>query len=268
MIEVPESFNYLEINDEMQKAFDIALNTNENLIITGPAGVGKSEFISVLQELTQTDFGTIYLAPTGVASVRVKGQTIHSFFKFPPTILKGEDLNVREDYVDLMCSLERIVIDEISFVSSNLLDAIDQLLQQYRDNDKPFGGVQMILIGDLYQLPPVVKENSPEQQYMTDVYGGYFFFHAYGFRSGNFNKIIFHKIYRQKNKDFSDVLNNIRVGNFTDTDLKFINKRIVSEDLYSMKKKDYIYLASYNRVVNNINKKFLNKIPSTPKKEV
>lgn len=145
-------------------------NTNTNIFLTGRAGTGKTTFLRNLSKLTPKRH--VVLAPTGVAAINAGGQTIHSFFQMPfgplvpGTVLRRKDnerkdsfaLQLRKSKIDIIRSLDLIVIDEISMVRADLLDAIDEVLQHYRKNSKPFGGVQMLMIGDLLQLPPIVKK--------------------------------------------------------------------------------------------------------------
>ena len=160
------------LTDEFKYIINVLENSNSNVFISGKAGTGKSTLLKYFCKRTSKHY--VLLAPTGVAALNIKGQTIHSFFKFPPKLLNKSDIKV--DYVkdSLFKNIQMVIIDEVSMVSSNLMDSIDYALRINRNKeDLPFGGVQIVFIGDLFQLPPVVKE--AEQQYFQDKYGGIYF---------------------------------------------------------------------------------------------
>ena len=144
----------LELNADFQYILDVLENTKGNLFITGRAGTGKSTLLQLFRNTTRKK--TVVLAPTGIAALNVKGQTIHSFFGFPPRPLTRQDIKKRANR-RLFQRLEVMVIDEISMVRADLLDSIDYFLRINRENPMPFGGVQVVFFGDLFQLPPVVS---------------------------------------------------------------------------------------------------------------
>jgi ATP-dependent DNA helicase PIF1 len=148
--------NNLEINPKFQEALQLLEETSSNLFITGKAGTGKSTLLNYFRSITDKDH--IVLAPTGIAAVNINGETIHSFFKFQPGINVMEAVKIANNIKDkeLYRNLDMIIIDEISMVRADLLDCVDIFLKKIRKSELPFGGVQMIFIGDLLQLPPVV----------------------------------------------------------------------------------------------------------------
>ncbi|MEK6792453.1 MAG: AAA family ATPase, partial [Nanoarchaeota archaeon] len=148
----------IEINEQFKLALNLLENTSKNVLITGRAGTGKSTLLNYF--VNNTKKKVVVLAPTGVAALNVKGQTVHSFFGFKPTITLDKLKKVYNFGTDIYKNLDAIIIDEISMVRADLLDCVDKFLRlNGKNKDEPFGGTQMIFIGDLYQLPPVVKGN-------------------------------------------------------------------------------------------------------------
>jgi len=156
----------IELNEQFKKGIDLMENTKKNIFITGKAGTGKSTLLSYFRDITRKNI--VVLAPTGVAAVNISGETIHSFFRFKPniTIEKIEEDYEKEKYKkryeindrdEVYGKLDAIIIDEISMVRADLLDCVDNFLRLYRNSKRPFGNLQMLFFGDLYQLPPVVK---------------------------------------------------------------------------------------------------------------
>ncbi|PIZ52960.1 AAA family ATPase, partial [Candidatus Uhrbacteria bacterium CG_4_10_14_0_2_um_filter_41_7] len=197
----------IKISKEFKKALAIMEDTKEHLFLTGNAGTGKSTLLQYFRKHTAKKI--VVLAPTGVAALNVKGQTIHSFFGFNPSIRKE---NVRKASVDkrrLFESVETIVIDEISMVRADLLDCIDKSLRINRNKPKEaFGGVQMIFIGDLFQLPPVLTDE--ERYIFEEEYRSPYFFSAYVLGDFDINFIELKKVYRQQDNRFVELLNNLR----------------------------------------------------------
>ncbi len=222
--------------------------TLEHVFVTGKAGTGKSTLLSYFIEQTKKSIAV--LAPTGVAAINVNGETIHSFFKFLPNITldaamkKGRQRRKSELYKNL----KTIIIDEVSMVRADLMDCVDAFLRAARENSKPFGGVQMIFIGDLYQLPPVVT--SQEKPHFENVYESPWFFHSEVFMSEIFSmKLVeLEKIYRQKNEDFIRLLNAIRTNTVDVSQIKAINRRHGA-----IENKSAINLTSTNARANEIN---------------
>jgi len=205
----------IEINEDFKKALDLAECLNKNLFITGRAGTGKSTLLKYFREHTQKKIAVI--APTGVAAVNIGGQTVHSFFGFRPDITVNK---VERDYkkvrkAKLYAQLDALVIDEISMVRADLLDCVNTFLKMHgRVKGKPFGGIQMIFFGDLYQLPPVVT--SSEKEIFEDVYKSPYFFNANVMNEITLEIVELNKIYRQKDGTFIDILNSVRNKSIAD----------------------------------------------------
>lgn len=248
----------IELNDEFKKALK-AIEEGKNIFILGKAGTGKSTFLKLLKNKE----GTVFLAATGIAALNIEGQTIHSFFKFPPQIhpqlakekakeiLKEKKYNrKKEEIYEKINLLQTIVIDEISMVRADLLDSIDIFLKEIRGSKEPFGGVQVVTIGDIFQLPPVVtREEEIILQFYK--YKSPHFFSAKSFR--DFEVIEFVKVYRQKDPQFLEILDRIRLGRQTNKDLKFLNKRVINYNDDSLSEDYIITLAGTNKIVEKIN---------------
>ncbi len=240
----------LDINPEFQKALSLMEGTHKNIFVTGRAGTGKSTLLQHFRMNTQKKL--VVLAPTGVAALNVQGQTIHSFFGFKPSVtLQDLPKKIPEKLSKLLEHLDAIVIDEISMVRADLLDCIDRYLQKILKIREPFGGVQMIFIGDLYQLPPVV--GSHEKEIFKEVYETPYFFSAEVFAQTTFEMIELEKMYRQSDEKFISILNAIRNNTPTFVHLKDLNTRYVPvvEDYQS---EDFaITLTSTNAQADSIN---------------
>ncbi len=253
--QLPEN---LIITEEFQAAIDLMEQTNKSAFITGKAGTGKSTLLRYFQ--TKTKKNHVVLAPTGIAAINVQGQTIHSFFKFPPRLIKEEDIRTDNQKRDLFEALEMIIIDEISMVRVDLLEGINLSLQKYRNNKLPFGGIQMLFFGDLYQLPPVVADDASREYFETHFKSPYFFsLPALG--AADFSVIELNEIFRQKDPEFIRLLNNIRVGRFNHQDLVSLNKRVV-HGFQSGKDDMFITLASTNKIADSENARRLEHINS------
>lgn len=248
----------VEINDDFKKALDLAEYSDKNLFITGRAGTGKSTLLKYFREYTQKKIAVI--APTGVAAVNIGGQTIHSFFGFRPDITVDK---VERDYVKvrkakLYAQLDALVIDEISMVRADLLDCVNTFLKMHgRVKGKPFGGIQMIFIGDLYQLPPVVT--SSEKDIFENVYQSPYFFDAQVMGEITLEIVELNKIYRQEDATFIDILNSVRNKSIVDESLDILNSRLD----YSFEIPDddfYIYLTTTNAKADLINNEKLDKL--------
>lgn len=216
---------HIELNEHFLKALDMLEKSRENVFITGKAGTGKSTLLDYFRR--QTPKKVAVLAPTGVAALNVLGETIHSFFRFKPdiTLKKIKKLSFRSKAKNLYLGIEMIVIDEISMVRADLLDCIDRFLRfNGPKQNKPFGGIQMVFIGDLYQLPPVVA--SQEKNIFKEHYPSPYFFDARSFPLLNMRYLELEKIYRQKDNLFIKFLNGVRNNSVTEEDLGFINTRV------------------------------------------
>jgi len=206
----------IEINDQFKKTLNLLENTQKNALITGRAGTGKSTLLDYF--VNHTKKGVVVLAPTGVAAVNVKGQTIHSFFGFKPGITVDKVKRVYGPNSELYKAIDIIIIDEVSMVRADLLDCVDKFLRlNGKNKSKSFGGTQMAFIGDLYQLPPVVK--GKEREVFRTHYSSPYFFDAHAFKNFKVEFVELEKVYRQTDEKFINLLNAIRNKSVTDSDL-------------------------------------------------
>jgi len=221
----------VKLSEEQQKAYDLIKSTHYNIFIQGAAGAGKSTFIRYLKEHLNKNM--VLCSPTAIAAMNIGGMTLHSFFKLPVSDFIDEDklfkMN-RKKVGEILLSTELLVIDEVSMVRPDILDAIDKLCKQLRKNrTQLFGGLQVLLIGDLYQLPPIITSESEalfEEFYKTkDPY----FFDAESYKRGNFKKIEFSYIYRQKSNDLLDKLTDLRKNQNLNEALKYFNSCKISD---------------------------------------
>jgi len=245
----------IEFNPEFTRALDLMENTPHNIFITGRAGTGKSTLLTYFRQQTKKKIAV--LAPTGVAAINVQGQTIHSFFKFKPSVtLQSIKKNTKENKQNIYKKLEAIIIDEVSMVRADLLDCVDRFLRlNGKTAEKPFGGVQMIFIGDLYQLPPVVT--SQERDIFQSQYKSPYFFSAQFFEHFKMEFIELEKIYRQRDEPFINLLNSIRNKTTTDEDIALLNQRVNPDD----KTEDtYVYLTPKNVDAEAINEEKLSQL--------
>lgn len=241
----------LELNASFREALDLMEKTVKSVFITGRAGTGKSTLLRLFRTTTRKKI--VVLAPTGVAALNVKGQTIHSFFGFPGRPLSPKDIKkVRNKKV--YQNLETIIIDEISMVRADLLDNIDRFLRINRNNPEPFGGVQMVFFGDLFQLPPVVASDA-EAALFNNYYESPYFFSAHIFDEGYTMEMLeLHKVYRQENRYFLRLLDAIRTNRIDFEDLEELNERYLPEfDLDD----HFITLSPRNYKVDQINERRL-----------
>jgi len=215
----------IEINPEFEQALKLLEDSDKNLFITGNAGTGKSTLLEYFKDSTKKKVAV--LAPTGVAALNIEGQTIHSFFLIPPNITPDKVLEhkLSEKRKKLISSLDMIIIDESSMLRADLLDCIDVSLRYHRQEDSlPFGGVQMVFIGDLYQLPPVVA-GAEEKELFRSYYNSPYFFSAKSIEDLEFTFLELEKIYRQTDNDFISLLNKVRNNTVTFQDLTILNQR-------------------------------------------
>ncbi|MBL7815482.1 MAG: AAA family ATPase [Saprospiraceae bacterium] len=260
----------LELNDDFQFALDTLEKTNKNMFITGRAGTGKSTLLHLFKNTTRKK--CVVLAPTGVAALNVQGQTIHSFFGFPAKFFGTEEIKKRRD-VRLYKKMEVLIIDEISMVRAEMIDHIDRFLRINRDDYRPFGGVQVVFFGDLFQLPPVVS-TPEEQHFFQTYYDSPYFFSAKVFQDTPSPKeslrtvypdfefememMELKKVYRQEARHFVRLLDAVRLGTIDYDDLEDLNERYAP----NFNEKDYfITLSTRNSVVDDINSRELRNLP-------
>lgn len=246
----------IEINTQFAEALRMMEETDKNIFITGRAGTGKSTLLAYFRSITHKKI--VVLAPTGVAAVNIAGQTIHSFFGFRPdiTVEKVKD-GAGKKSSSIFKNLDAIVIDEISMVRSDLLDCVDQFLRIHGKNrGAPCGGIQMIFVGDLYQIPPVVT--GQEKQIFRDYYESEYFFDARAFHEMDFALLELEKIYRQTDPSFIEFLNRIRNKTITADDLQEINRKTFDDN--RMLPEGVIYLTTTNAMAEKRNETELNRL--------
>lgn len=258
-----------ESNAEFNYASDFVKHTDKLVYLTGKAGTGKTTFLKYLRETTTKNM--VVLAPTGVAAINAGGQTIHSFFKIKPSIYIPNDKRLRrragdndtdrstihdhfkyfKEHLKIIRGLELLIIDEISMVRCDLLDVVDRLLRVFRNNERePFGGVQVILIGDTFQLPPVAKVE--QWDLLAPYYKSPFFFSSKVIEENKPVYIELKKIYRQSEQDFIDLLNKVRVNQVSADDLLTLNSKY-NPTFSPSRKSNFITLATHNKLVDSTN---------------
>lgn len=211
-------------NLQQQNAFDMIAKTGNSFFLTGRAGTGKTTFLKNVQNAVDKRF--IVLAPTGVAAINAGGQTIHSFFGFNFGVLGPADYGtMNRDKVAMVKDVDTIIIDEVSMVRCDVIDAIDRTLRKCRRSSAPFGGIQMVFVGDPFQLEPVVTQN--DRAILRQIYGEskYYFYNSAVISRYGLPKIEFLKVYRQSDRRFVELLEHIRTNSVTMQDLRLINSR-------------------------------------------
>ncbi|WP_278724704.1 HRDC domain-containing protein [Bacteroides finegoldii] len=254
----------MENNPELQLAWQFIENTGTHLFLTGKAGTGKTTFLRRLKE--QTPKRMVILAPTGIAAINAGGVTIHSFFQLsfapfvPETTFNSSQTHYRfsKEKRNIIRSMDLLVIDEISMVRADLLDAIDSALRRYRDREKPFGGVQLLMIGDLQQLAPVVKEN--EWEMLKNYYETPYFFASRALRETVYMTIELKTVYRQSDTFFLSLLNRIRENQADDEVLNELNRRY-QPGFRPRKEEGYIRLTTHNYQAQKVNDNELASLP-------
>jgi len=245
------------LTDEFKEILRVLDHTTDSIFISGKAGTGKSQLLQYFTERTRKQF--VVLAPTGIAALNVKGQTIHSFFRFAGGPVQANTLQPDPGRRDLFQNLEMVIIDEVSMVRADLMDGIDWALRVNRDDRAtPFGGVQVVLIGDLYQLPPVVVGNELSR-FIKSTYGGEYFFNAPVFKNGfhYVRKELTH-VFRQPDEAFKQILNRVRENKAAPDDFAVLNSR--HADAAGGPVADAVYLTTTNQDVKKINKINLEKL--------
>ena len=258
-------------NPEFQDAWDVLQHTHRSVFLTGKAGTGKSTFLRYIRDNTKKK--TVVLAPTGIAAVNVGGQTMHSFFKIPFKPMLPDDpdyanparmrkmLRYTKEKIKLIQQLELIIIDEISMVRADIIDFVDRVLRVYSGNMRePFGGKQLLLVGDIFQLEPVVTHDT--RDILRRYYRNFFFFNARAFELINLVAIELRKIYRQSDNDFIALLDRVRVNRATSADMARLNQRC-NPDYQEVNGKFAITLATRRDTVDAINDEHL-KALKTP----
>lgn len=230
-----------------------------NVFLTGRAGTGKTTLLRAFME--EAGDAAIVLAPTGIAAMNAGGQTIHSFFKFPPRLLDQGDVK-RLRNARLIKKLDTIIIDEISMVRADMLDAIDKSLKLNRGSKKPFGGVRMVLSGDLHQLPPVVGRD--EGEILQERYGNPYFFQAQAFQEGAFALVALKKVHRQNDPEFLDLLNSIRNGRLEIKDAETLDAQVSGRSSIEASA-THIVLTPNNAAAYRINKARLDALEGQAK---
>ncbi len=253
--------NLYHDNPEARRALEIVEFTGINLFLTGNAGSGKTTFLKHLRERSLKRM--VVLAPTGIAAINANGSTIHSFFQiaprpFVPGSKNGiEEFKLSKEKLKIIRSLDLVVIDEISMVRADLLDQIDEVLRRVRHSRAPFGGVQLLLIGDLQQLPPVVKNE--EQELLSQYYTSPYFFSSLALQSSFYVTIELTHIYRQSDATFIALLNALRSGHVTSQTLEALNKRYIP-DFKPAKGESYVRLVTHNAQADAINRSELKNL--------
>lgn len=255
-------------NEEFKKALQIVNFTRRSLFLTGKAGTGKSTFLRYICQHTKKKH--VVLAPTGIAAINAGGSTLHSFFKLPfhpliPTDSRFSNRNIKEtlkyngEKRKLIREVELVIIDEISMVRADIIDFIDKVLRIYtRNMREPFGGKQLLFVGDIYQLEPVVKEE--DRQFLRPFYPSPYFFDAHVFRSFKLVSIELRKVYRQTDSTFINILDHIRTNMVTANDLQLLNNRVAAvspSDSNGLS----ITLSTRRDTVDYINQCQLDKLP-------
>ena len=253
----------LLLNDDFKYALDALEKSGNSLFITGKAGTGKSTLLQLFRNTTKKKVAV--LAPTGVAALNVQGQTIHSFFGFPPRIItpaEGARRIVRKDLLRMYKNLEILIIDEISMVRADMLDGMDKFLRVNRENFRPFGGVQVVFFGDLFQLPPVVTRDPVESAYFQDYYESPYFFSAKLFQEPDFQleNLELRKVYRQESRHFLRLLEAVRINEIDHDDLDDLNERYQPDFKGT---EGYITLCSRNMTADRINQRELSLLNET-----
>lgn len=245
----------ITLTDEMKQAIKLIETTDSAIYITGKAGTGKTTFLKYIVENIQKRF--VITASTGIAAINAGGVTLHSLLNIPFGVLSPNETiktGFNDEKKELLNAIDVLIIDEISMVRPDVIDYIDRKLQIYRESSLPFGGVQVIMFGDLYQLPPVVTNN--EKDILLQLYRGVYFFYAHVFRNHGFQIVELNHIFRQSDTRFIEILNHIRSYQITKEDIEDL------EELRDKKQSDrfdnrYIHICSYKKDVKRINEELL-----------
>jgi hypothetical protein len=249
-------------NSELRLADEFIRDTGCNLFLTGKAGTGKTTFLHTLKQNSQKRL--VVTAPTGVAAINAGGVTLHSFFQLPfGPFVPGSEATRRQyrfssEKADIIKNLDLLVIDEISMVRADLLDGVDSVLRRYRRSSLPFGGVQLLMIGDLFQLPPVVKDD--DWQLLQQTYASPYFFSSIALGKTEMVTIELRHIYRQADSHFISLLNRVRSNRIDHSSLQELNSRHIV-DFIPAGSDGYITLGTHNRIADSINASRLKALP-------
>ena len=252
-------------NVERELAHKIIEHTHTNLFLTGRAGTGKTTFLRQLRE--ESHKRMVVLAPTGIAAINAGGVTIHSFLQLPfgmyipGSRFSNEQFRFSNRKRKLIRSLDLIVIDEISMVRADLLDCMDAALRRLRTDPRPFGGVQLLMIGDLQQLPPVVREEDRET--LMKYYDSEFFFSSRALKQTPFVTIELQKVYRQTDQEFLALLNAVRDNRADDRTLQLLNARYLPN--FKASGATYVRLVTHNHQADNINAQEMAQLAASEK---
>ncbi len=251
-------------DENLRRAWDFVERTGVSIFLTGKAGTGKTTFLKeVLKNSAKT---AVVVAPTGVAAINAGGVTIHSFFQISPApYIPGAE--TRDNYgfskhkLRVIRSIDLLVIDEISMVRADLLDAVDNALRKYRRDSRPFGGVQLLMIGDLQQLAPVVTPR--DEEILRDHYSTPYFFGSHALAQIPYVTIRLEKVFRQQNAEFVELLNHVRDNRLSDTDRKMLDSRL-NPAFIPDGESGFIRLTTHNSSADSYNETQLRKLPSAP----
>lgn len=257
----------METNEQTQLAWNIIETTNTNLFLTGKAGTGKTTFLRRLK--TESSKRIIVVAPTGIAAINAEGVTIHSFFQlsFAPFIPDAQYKTKEQQYrfskqkIRVIQNIDTLVIDEISMVRADLLDAVDSVLRRFRKNQQPFGGVQMVMIGDLGQLAPVAKDD--EWQLLSRYYETPYFFSSLALKRTRYAIVELKTVYRQNDLRFLDILNKVRDNCADASVLQALNSRYIP-NFQPRAEEGYIRLTTHNFQAQHVNDHQLSLLPGQP----
>ena len=268
-----KNFSIFDVNFfDVESLFNLIEHTSRNIFLTGKAGTGKTTFLMDFVKKTRKKH--IVVAPTGIAAINAGGVTIHSMFGLPlrtfvPTfdeIDRDYAMNItdllphfkyRRDKLKLLREVEIIIVDEVSMLRADVLDMMDLSLKHIRRNPLPFGGAQMLFIGDLYQLPPVVRQEN--ERVLSEYYATPFFFDAKAMQTADLMTIELKKVFRQKDEIFLEVLNQIRDGDVENINFDLLNERY--NPYFEPDEEAYVYLCSHNRMADEINRRKLDELP-------
>ena len=237
----------IRLSDEQRAVFQRLEETSDHMFITGKAGTGKSLLLNYFASNTKRN--VVKVAPTGVAATVIKGQTIHSLFGLPVGIVDPRRLNIQQETRQLLQHTDAVIIDEISMVRADTIDGINRALQLAKRNRLPFGGVQLIMFGDVYQLPPVVPPDI--SGYFAQEYGGAYFFNAKVWMDTDLHTLELEHVFRQSDKNFKTALNTLRDGTPSEKDFELLNTRVICTANPPLK--DTVTLTSTNARAQEIN---------------